>query len=76
MRHMNERDLIASIILGILLAVAGLLDMLSSSTVYCLFDILGHTIKHLHLLKHNLSCIFSTRSGFVAVPQHRSFSLF
>jgi hypothetical protein len=33
MGHMNDRELLASIILGILLVVAGLLDMLYSSAV-------------------------------------------
>jgi hypothetical protein len=33
MRHMNDRDLVASIILGILLSLAGLLDVLYSSAV-------------------------------------------
>jgi hypothetical protein len=33
MHNMNDRDLVASIILGILLALAGLLDMLRSSAV-------------------------------------------
>jgi hypothetical protein len=55
LRHMNDRDSVASIILGILLVVVGLLDLLRSSTVYCLFDILGHTVKYFHPLKHNLS---------------------
>jgi hypothetical protein len=44
MRNMNDRGLVASIILGILVALAGLLDLLYSSAVYCFFDILGHTV--------------------------------
>jgi hypothetical protein len=68
LRHMNDRDCQASIILGFLLFVAGLLDVLYSSAVYCLFDILGHTIKHFHSLKHDLSCMlfYSVFSGIGA----------
>jgi len=55
--HMNDRELLLSIILGFLFFLAGLLDVLRSSAVYCLFDILGHTVKHFHLLKHDLSCV-------------------
>jgi hypothetical protein len=58
LRHMNDRELLLPIILRILVFVAELLDVLRSSTIYCLFDIMGHTVKHFHLLKHNLSCIF------------------
>jgi hypothetical protein len=58
MHNMNDRDLVASIILGILLVLAGLLDLLYSSAVYCFLDILRHTIKHFHPLKHDLSCMF------------------
>ncbi len=61
LRHMNDRDLVASIIIGILLFIAGILDLywrtiwLVSERILQLHgvpDVFGHTIKEFHFLKH------------------------
>ena len=80
LRTMNDRDLVASII-RIMLFIAGLLDVLSSSAVYCLFDILRHTVKQHQFIYNNFCCrlfsaVFPGKASGLQPPLNKDFPAF